>query len=218
MTRNLININPQMQKLADNAVTAAREKFGISLDLTEYSLQQLEILLQQAHEAYQQRFISGSSQKIPIETTVRVWGSYFGEVIRRSLGGGWIADQKEVFLQLGSRRLDPLGQVRSRIVIVDQRDVFLQLDSQRVDPLGQVRSRIVDGELYNVQSFFQGIKSGIQNKPKGQVNGLDSEKNNSQNVIVEKKIKYRTATYVAGILGTIILVGLCLFGIWILCK
>jgi len=62
-------------------------------------------------------------------------GSYLGEVIRRNLGGDWIVDQKNVFLQLGSRR---------------------------VDPLGQVRSRIVDGPLYNVQGYFHGLKPGVQ--------------------------------------------------------
>jgi hypothetical protein len=104
MASNLINVNPQMQKLADNAVIAARDKFDVSLDFSESNLQQLEMLLQQAHERYKQTSSSGNSPNIPIENTIRVWGSYFGEVIRRSLGGDWIVDQKEVFLQLGSSR------------------------------------------------------------------------------------------------------------------
>jgi len=34
MAPNLINENSQMQQLADNAVVAAREKFGFNLDFT----------------------------------------------------------------------------------------------------------------------------------------------------------------------------------------
>ena len=117
MESNLINVNPQMQKLAENAVTTARDKFGVSLDFTENSLQQLEMLLQQAHEGYKQ---TSSTGNISVENTVQVWGSYLGEVIRRSLGGNWIVDQKDVFLQLNSKRLDPLGQVRSRIMMGTQ--------------------------------------------------------------------------------------------------
>ena len=117
MLQNLNNVNLQMQQLADNAVTAAKDKFGVSLDFTEKSLQQLEILLQQAHEGYKQTSSSGNTPNIPIENTLRVWGSYLGEVIRRYLGGDWVVDQKDVFLQLNSQRLDPLGEVRSRIMI-----------------------------------------------------------------------------------------------------
>jgi hypothetical protein len=130
MATNLINVNPQMQKFAENAVIVARDKFGVNLDFTENSLQNLETLLQQAYDGYKQSAVSVNASNVSIENTVRVWGSYFGEVIRHQLGGDWIVDQKDVLLQLGSRRLDPLGQVRSRIV---------------------------DGQLYNVQSFFSGI-------------------------------------------------------------
>ena len=61
MESNLINVNPKMQKLAGNAVTAANEKFGIHLDFTENSLQQLEMLLQKAHEQYKEKYKLASS-------------------------------------------------------------------------------------------------------------------------------------------------------------
>jgi hypothetical protein len=141
MASKLATVNPQMEILAEGAVTAARDKFSVSLDLTENSLQQLEMLLQQAHEGYKQVASSRKSPNISIDNTVRTWGSYFGEVIRRRLGGDWIVDQKEVFLQIGSRRLDPLGQVRSRVV---------------------------EGPLKNVQSFYKELKSGVQKNLMGQ--------------------------------------------------
>jgi len=150
---------------------------------------------------------------------VRVWGSYFGEVIRRSLGGDWIVDQKEVFLQLGSRRLDPLGQVRSRIVIVDQKNVFLQLSSRRLDPLGQVRSRIVGGSLYNLQDFYKGIKAGFQNNQieplvKSELDKRDHQASNTKNRIIKNHI----FIYIGIVFGMIILLGLCILGFWLVGK
>ncbi len=47
------------------------------------------------------------------------------------MGGDWLLDKKQPFLQIGSRR---------------------------VDPLGQVRSRITEGPLYNVQNYFQELQ------------------------------------------------------------
>jgi len=167
MALKLTKVNPQMQKLANHAVIAARDKFGIGLDYSENSLQQLEILLQQAYDGYKEGYkqsIGSGSTNVSMENTVQVWGSYFGEVLRRSLGGDWIIDQKEVFLKLASGRLDSLGPGRSRIVIVDQKNVFLQIGSRRLDPLGQVRSRIVGGALYDLQDYLKGIKTGFRNQ------------------------------------------------------
>jgi hypothetical protein len=125
-----IIVTSQMQQFSAGAVTVARDKFNIRLNYGENSLRILDVLLQQAHEQYQQTSRNDTPANISIENTVRIWGSYLGEVIRRSLGGDWIAEKKNVFLQIGSRRLDPLGQVRSRII---------------------------DGSFYNVHGFFLGL-------------------------------------------------------------
>lgn len=135
MLPNSNNANSQMQQLANNAVIAAKDKYGINLDYSENNLQQLELLLQQSHESYKQSSRIGNSNSISIENTVQVWGSYLGEVIRRSLGGDWIVDQKNTLLQIGYRRFDPLGQVQKRII---------------------------NGSLYNVHSYFQGLQTNIQ--------------------------------------------------------
>jgi hypothetical protein len=186
---NTASVNSQMQQLAESAVVAARDKFGVILDFTENSLQQLDILLQQAYEGYIKVSSGGNPASVSIENTVRIWGSYFGEVIRRSLGGDWIVDQKNVYLQIGSRRLDPLGQVRSRIV---------------------------KGALYNVQNLFQGLLSGKPNNFEVASIEPGHEKNNSQTTIIEKKANNHLALYVVGLFGTLVLVGLCIFVVWII--
>jgi hypothetical protein len=187
MASNLTNVNSQMQQLADNSIVATKEKFGVSLDFTENSLKQFEILLQQAHERYKQVSSIGISSNIPIESTVQAWGSYLGEVIRRSFKGDWIVDQK---------------------------NVFLQIDSQRLNPLGQVRSRIVYGPQYNIITFYQGIKSQYIQKesPTGKI--LD--KKESQALSIEKGTKIRRTIYIAGLIGALIIVCLCFLSVWVL--
>jgi hypothetical protein len=141
MTVKLTNVNPQMEKISTDAVIIARAKFGVSLDYSENSLQQLEILLKQADEQYQQASSTEDPNYYPLDKTARAWGSYLGEVIRRNLGGDWIADQKAVFLQLGNRKLSPLGQIRSRIE---------------------------EGPLFNVVDFYQGLKAEVPHPDKDQ--------------------------------------------------
>lgn len=191
MAANPNHVNPQMQQLADKAVVAARDKFGVALDFTENSLQPLEVLLQQAHEGYKQASSNGNPANIPIENTVRIWGSYFGEVIRRSLGGDWIIDQKNVFLQIGSRRLDPLAQVRSRIV---------------------------DGQPYDVDRFFQGVKSGNQDIQKQPPVGPIFDEEESQTASIDKGTNKRRVIYIGGIIGALLLVSVCVFAGWFLSR
>ncbi|HVM70217.1 MAG TPA: hypothetical protein VMT91_00550 [Anaerolineales bacterium] len=168
MAPNLTRVNPQMEKLATNAVIAARDKFGLVLDFSEGSLLALEDLLQKAHEGYRDGYkkslANGDPINVTLEYTVRIWGSYFGEVVRRSLGGDWVVDQKEVFLKFAPGRLDSLGEGSSRVLIVDHKNVFLQIESRRLDPLGQVRSRIIGGPLYNLPDFFTSLRNRLQRK------------------------------------------------------
>ena len=130
--------NQQMQLLAQNAVTAAREKFGFSLTFTESNLPQFEALLEKAHITYQQSMNNGTQSPTMLQKTVSVWGSYFGEAIRRNLGGAWILDQGRPFLQIGRLCFDPLGQVQSRITY---------------------------GEHYNLPEYYQGVRTALQNAP-----------------------------------------------------
>lgn len=181
-----------MQQLADNAVTAARDKFSISLDFTENSLQQLEILLQQAHEGYEQGKSSGNWSNAAIENTVRVWGSYFGEIIRRSLGGDWIVDQKNVFLQIGTRKLDPLGQVRLQIM---------------------------NGSQSSVKAFYQGLKPGIHDIQNVQSINPESDNNDLQKQKAEQgRNKNSNSIIIGGFFGILILFSLCIIGIWFLSR
>src|SRR5271157_5099737 len=132
----VIKVGELMQKLAGQAVAIAKEKFGYNLDFSTNSLQQLDILLEQAHERYIQSSIGGNISNPYIGKTVRVWGSYLGEVIRRKMGGYWVIYQNNELLQSGIQKLDPIEQVRLRIV---------------------------SGPQYNIPEFYQGLMSIFQN-------------------------------------------------------
>jgi hypothetical protein len=129
MPTDPINANAQMQQLAGNAVAHARDNYGVNLDYSENSLHHLEQLLQSAHGVYTSSSSSDNSHKVFIEKIVQLWGSYLGEVIRRGWGGIWIEVDHETFLQLETQRLDPLGQVRSRIMAGDQHNVHEYYDT-----------------------------------------------------------------------------------------
>ena len=86
-------------------------------------MQQLELLLQQAHERHKQSSSSGNSINISIENTVRVWGSYLGEVIRRKWGGVWMLSGKDVYLEISGKRFSPIQQVYERITLGQQYDI-----------------------------------------------------------------------------------------------
>jgi hypothetical protein len=191
MVSNLINSNLQMQQLAAKAVIEARDKFGVSLDFSENSLNQLDSLLQQAHERYKQLSFNDKPPNIPIENTIRVWGSYLGEVIRRRLGGDWIVEQKIVFLHIGGRRLDPLGQVRSRIV---------------------------NGPQYNSKNYLQGLMSGNQEILKEPPKGPMFNKNETQSLLNKKGTINRWSIYITALIGAIILLCMCFIGVWILFR
>jgi len=160
MAAKKYNVNPQMQKIGINAVIAAKNKFNVILDFTENSLKQLELLLRQADESYKKATAGGYSRTIPIENTVRVWGSYLGEVIRRSLGGEWIVDKQAVYIQIGYRKLSPLDQVRSRIE---------------------------EGPLFNVENYFQRLKSEIQKNIEPQPSKEIVDRQLSQTLSGEKR-------------------------------
>ncbi|MBE3139548.1 MAG: hypothetical protein IMZ53_03090, partial [Thermoplasmata archaeon] len=69
---NTASVNSQMQQLAESAVVSARDKFGVILDFTENSLQQLDTLLQQAYEGYKKVSSGGNPSSVSIENTVRI--------------------------------------------------------------------------------------------------------------------------------------------------
>ena len=162
MLQNLNNVNSQMQRFADNAVTAAKDKFGVRLDYSENSLLQLELLLQQAHEGYKKVTSSGNSPNIPIENTARIWGSYLGEVIRRKWGGNWLNKNDESIININGFEVSPIFFVSQRVsgqiqypvnqyfVEISTKIAIVSTNNNQSNPVNQSSERRVKSSISGV--------------------------------------------------------------------
>ena len=84
-------IGEMMQEYAERAVELARD-FDVQLDFSESSVQGLERILAQLHEEHR-AFTAGRNPGEAVEEQMvmmcKLWGGYFGEVVRRRWGGDW---------------------------------------------------------------------------------------------------------------------------------
>jgi cell division septation protein DedD len=119
---NIKSVNAQMQQIAEYAVKVAAEKFDQSLDYTENSLANFEVLLLQAHEQYSSQVSRKNFSQEAIQKTARVWGSYLGELMRRKWGGEWVVSGTDVKLMISGKSYSPIQQVYQRITMEQQYD------------------------------------------------------------------------------------------------
>jgi len=117
---------------AQDAVDHAKAAFDVDLDFSHESVERVEALLAQLHDALPRGFVSRLFRRGPsdeeVETMAKMYGCYVGEVIRRTAGGVWI--------------LDP--------------DTYLTLtkDDARVFPPMKVHKRLHNGPEDNVWAYF----------------------------------------------------------------
>jgi hypothetical protein len=165
---NPLSVNSQLQQLAEEAVKAAAEKFGQSLDYTENSLSRFEALLQQAYELYTSK---ESGKNIPEETiqiTARAWGSYLGELMRRKWGGEWVLTGPAVELTINGKYYSPIQQIFKRITIgqlYNTREYLANIASEMAEPKREeVTKAIKKARVRELMSLPKQEKS-IENIP-----------------------------------------------------
>lgn len=120
-----------MESSAAEAVGCAQEQFGFVLDYSDSSIESLETIL---------AAIAGSvdaGDLEAIEKPVKLWGSYLGEVARRSFGGAW-----------------ELVPYPGRVAAVPT----LAIDGSQLYPLMKVYRRLTMGESENVWQFYDRIR------------------------------------------------------------
>src|ERR1043166_9544237 len=78
---------------AEQAVLIARE-FNATLDYSENSLMELESIVAQLALDLPPNGAPGEA----LTEMCKMWGSYFGEVVRRRFGGDWTIDRKSTRL------------------------------------------------------------------------------------------------------------------------
>ncbi len=128
---------------AGKAVLIARE-FNATLDFSENSLMELEgILAQLALD-----LPPGGPSSDDMTEMCKMWGSYFGEVVRRRFGGDWSIDTY------------PGKQFATLTLTVGGNKLF---------PSMKVHRRLTEGEGDNLWSFYKMVKAKLETVPGSKV-------------------------------------------------
>lgn len=126
-----------MQQYAARAVQFASER-KLQLDYSEQSLEKVEALLTE---------FSSSNSENPDELS-RLWGGYFGEVVRRRFGGEWTIEKY------------PAG---------DFLIITLNVNGARLYPAMKVHRRLTNGEGENLWNFYQDVRKKLLALPGAKV-------------------------------------------------
>jgi hypothetical protein len=143
------NIAQMMQAYAEQAVSAARE-MNITLDYGEDSVHHLERILSQLYEdrpVFLGKAAPGEEDpaRQQIDSMSRIWGGYFGEVIRRCWGGEWT-------LETYPGTVAPV--------------VTLEVDGAKIFPAMKVYRRLTNGTNDDVAKFYEMVKDKIRKNRK----------------------------------------------------
>ena len=135
-----------MESYAAEALRLA-SGFGVSLNYSESSLQDLEALLAQLYQELPRLSSSTAGTNDPgqqqIDAAARVWGGYFGETIRRLWGGEW--------------GVETYPGTAAAVISVD-------IGGAKLFPVMKVYRRLTQGEAENVWNFYQKVREKV---PKG---------------------------------------------------
>lgn len=140
-----------MQGSAAKAVELASDRFGFSLDYSESSFEPLETILTNVAASLADAASSVSennpsssptpnSDKAEYET--KLWGSYFGEVIRQRWDGHW-----ELSLYPGTSLTVP----------------SVSIHGAQLYPLMKVYRRLTLGDAENLWLYYQKIRQKLSN-------------------------------------------------------
>jgi len=130
------SVNDMAGAYAHKAVEIARD-FNARLDYSENSLLELESIL--ARLAQEMPQASPSSDELT--EMCKLWGSYFGEVIRRRFGGDW------------SIETYPGKQFAT---------LTLSIAGNKLFPSMKVHRRLTAGESDNIWTFYKMVKAKLE--------------------------------------------------------
>jgi hypothetical protein len=138
------SVGSMTEAYAQQAVTIARE-FNARLDYSENSLMELESILGQLALDLP----PGGPSTDELTEMCKMWGCYFGEVVRRRFGGDWSIDTY------------PGKQFATLTLTVAGNKLF---------PSMKIHRRLTEGESDNVWSFYKMIKAKLEPAQKSKPN------------------------------------------------
>ncbi len=129
---NFASLAGMMNAYAEEAIHVAWDDHRQRLDLSESSVGVLEQILDGQAAA-------------DLEFQTRLWGSYFGEVIRKRFGGEWELAQH------------PSGGVAAVPALL--------IHGSRLYPLIKIYRRLTLGEAENLLDFYKMVASRLKEQP-----------------------------------------------------
>jgi hypothetical protein len=136
------SVSAMANAYAEQAVLIARE-FNATLDYSENSLLELEAIVAQ--------LALNLPDGVPAEELTemcKMWGSYFGEVVRRRFGGDWSIDTY------------PGKQFAT---------LTLTIAGNKLFPSMKVHRRLTEGDADNLWTFYKMVKARLEAVPEGKV-------------------------------------------------
>jgi hypothetical protein len=132
---------------AQQAVEIARD-FNARLDYSENSVMELESILARLAEDMANDTAQAGPSSDDLTEICKLWGSYFGEVIRRRFGGDW------------SIETYPGKQFAT---------LTLSIAGNKLFPSMKIHRRLTAGEGDNVWTFYKMVKAKLESVPGGKV-------------------------------------------------
>jgi hypothetical protein len=155
------SIAAMTRDFAAAAVEMART-MHVELDYSEQSLERVEEILGRLHEEARDWRIAESANRAlndapasagpsasQMDDMCKLWGSYFGEVVRRKWGGDWSI---ETYPGAGFATLT------------------LSVTAGKLFPSIKVYRRLTEGEGDNLWTFYQSVRARLSQQPDPSVN------------------------------------------------
>lgn len=123
-----------MSAYSEDAVDFARQNFGVALDFSYASIEQVEAIADRLYRTIPHSFMAKLFRKVPSEADLdqicKMLGGYIGEVFRRAKGGDWA--------------INPEFNV-----------IGVQRDEAWIFPSSKVHQRLSNGAEDNLWMFFR---------------------------------------------------------------
>jgi hypothetical protein len=136
------SIGDMVRGYAQEAVRIAQKQFGVRLDFTPRSIEALEQLLE-------------GQAAVDLDFQARLWGSYFGEVMRFRWDGEWVLAPYPGSQAPDNQAAD--AQVAAAQIAVPT----LEVGGSRLYPTMKIYRRLTLGAAENVLAFYQMVASRL---------------------------------------------------------
>ena len=137
------SVTAMVEAYAQKAVKAGAD-LSAQLDFSENSLMELETILDQLFRD----MASAQPSSDELTEVCKIWGSYFGQVIRLRFGGDW------------SIETYPGKQFAT---------LTLSINGNKLFPSMKIHRRLVQGASENIWSFYKMVKARLEAAPGGRL-------------------------------------------------